>query len=68
MKIKINGKEEEINGEQTNILELLKSKKVERPEIVSVQLNSEFVKKEQYGSVFLKEKDEIDFLFFMGGG
>lgn len=68
MKVKINGKEEEINGEDTSILELLKLKKIERPEIISVQLNGELVKKEEYGSVFLKEKDEIDFLYFMGGG
>ncbi len=36
--------------------------------MVSVQLNEEFVKKENYDSTAIKENDSVDFLYFMGGG
>jgi sulfur carrier protein len=36
--------------------------------MVSVQLNGEFVSRDDYESVSLKEDDEVDFLYFMGGG
>lgn len=68
MIVKVNGKEQTFNNGQLSVSELLKVSKVERPEVVSVQLNGEFVKKEDYGSTHVKETDEIDFLYFMGGG
>ena len=36
--------------------------------MVSVQLNGEFVAKENFGGTALKEGDAVDFLYFMGGG
>jgi|DewCreStandDraft_4_1066084.scaffolds.fasta_scaffold16148_4 O-acetylhomoserine (thiol)-lyase len=68
MKLKINGKEEEINKEHLTIEELLKIKEVKMPDMVSVQLNEEIISKENYSKIKLKENDEIDFLYFMGGG
>jgi sulfur carrier protein len=41
---------------------------VTKPELVSVQLNSSFVKRDAYEQTVIKENDEVDFLFFMGGG
>jgi sulfur carrier protein len=41
---------------------------VEQPDMVSVQLNGEFVDRPSYASTQLKERDEVDFLYFMGGG
>jgi len=67
MKIQINGKVQELS-ESINVAELLVLNKVEMPDMVSVQLNGEFLKKEQYAAIALKENDEIDFLYFMGGG
>ena len=36
--------------------------------MVSVQLNEEFVDRDDFGTTILKEGDVIDFLYFMGGG
>ena len=68
MKIKVNGKEREINERSISIAGLLKQENVENPEMVSVQLNGEFIDKEKLAETYLKESDEIDFLYFMGGG
>ncbi len=68
MKVKVNGKDQVVNTSQVSLIELLKSNKVAKPELVSVQLNGAFVNREAYESTFVKENDEIDFLFFMGGG
>jgi len=67
MKIKINGKESVLDG-AISIADLLVKNKVESPDMVSVQLNGEFVKKEEFAKTILKEQDAIDFLYFMGGG
>lgn len=67
MKIRLNGETSEIEN-TISIAELLKINKVERPEMVSVQLNETYVDKESYNSTYVNENDEIDFLYFMGGG
>ena len=68
MLLKINGKDEELQQETITVSEVLKIKNVEMPETVSVQLNGEFVKKDSYNTQSIKENDELDFLYFMGGG
>lgn len=63
-----------LNGEKRNlesavsVSELLFLNNVEKPEMVSVQLNGNFVEKNNYKDLVVKENDEIDFLYFMGGG
>lgn len=68
MKIVINGNNEEITINDYSVASILKIKQVASPEMVSVQLNGEFVNKEDYQKTILKENDSIDFLYFMGGG
>lgn len=68
MKLMVNGEEKIFNVEKLNITELLKLADVKNPDVVSVQLNGKFFTKEQYSSTYLKEGDEIDFLYFIGGG
>lgn len=68
MVIKVNGKEYEVSQDKLSITALLEEKKVDNPEMVSVQLNGAFVQKENYQSTELSEGDEVDFLYFMGGG
>ena len=36
--------------------------------MVAVQINGEFVDIQNYASTYLKSGDDIDFLYFMGGG
>ncbi len=68
MKIKVNGKEKIVEKDGLSVAELLTISDVENPEVVSVQRNGEFVNKEDYSKVKIEEDDEIDFLYFMGGG
>jgi len=66
-KIKVNGKELEINPPLT-ITELIKLNNIAQPSMVSIQLNGNFVISDNYDITFLNEGDELDFLYFMGGG
>ena len=68
MNIRVNGKEQSVTGSSLTISALLKVEKVVNPDMMAVQVNGEFVGKEQYDSRSLKEGDAVDFLYFMGGG
>lgn len=68
MKIKVNGKDRIIDAPSLVISELLKIANVENPEMVSVQLNGEFVDRQKFTGMRLKDGDTVDFLYFMGGG
>ncbi len=48
--------------------ELIAIEDVETPEYVTVSLNEEFVEQEGFSATTLKEGDEVEFLYFMGGG
>jgi sulfur carrier protein len=66
-KIRVNGKEQEVEIPIV-LFDLIKKNNVEQPDMVSVQLNGEFVLRENYSSTEINEGDEVDFLYFMGGG
>lgn len=68
MTVIINGKQEHLNHEELSVLDLLKVKKVEMPDMVSVQLNGGMLKRKEFESVYVRENDRIEFLYFMGGG
>jgi O-acetylhomoserine (thiol)-lyase len=68
MKLKINGKEEIVEKESLTIAELLVVNKVQMPDMVSVELNGVILDRKDFGAVFLKEGDAVEFLYFMGGG
>lgn len=67
MKLTINGDVKEIK-DGIVLSELLIIEDVEQPDMVSVQLNDEFLTKDTYATTTLKEGDSINFLYFMGGG
>ncbi len=67
MKLMVNGKLFETR-KKISIIDLLKEKNVESPEMVSVELNDKIVKRENYGQTELEENDTLEFLYFMGGG
>lgn len=48
--------------------ELLEAEKVEMPEYVTVSINEEFVATEDKATTVLKDGDNVEFLYFMGGG
>jgi len=68
MKLVVNGETKEFNVANLSISELLKIENVKNPDVVTVQLNGKFFSKEQYTSTILKEGDEVEFLYFIGGG
>jgi len=68
MSVKVNGKAQEIEGSTISLLELIKKNDVKQPDMVSVQLNGAFVVRDEYENTDIKNGDEVDFLYFMGGG
>ena len=68
MQIEINGELEQFEKSELSILNLLEAKQVESPDMVSVQLNGEFIDKKKYSTTVILENDNVEFLYFMGGG
>ena len=52
----------------TTIAKLIVDEKVENPDYVTVTINDEFVESGAFESTEVKDGDEIEFLYFMGGG
>lgn len=65
MLVKINGKQEEIPG--GTILDLLKAKNID-PHMVAVELNDKMIERDHLATTPVKEGDQLEFLFYMGGG
>jgi sulfur carrier protein len=65
MQVKINGKSEEVQG--ATILDLLKAKNID-PHMVAVELNSTMLERDRLATTSVKEGDQVEFLFYMGGG
>ncbi len=68
MTITVNGEAQIWESEEITVADLLTRNKVEKPEMVSVQINSKFVEKQDYKTKKVVAGDEVDFLYFMGGG
>ncbi|MEN8233072.1 MAG: sulfur carrier protein ThiS [Thermodesulfobacteriota bacterium] len=68
MQITVNGETSELKEIEVNLLKLLELRKVESPEMVAVQLNGQFIEMNNYSTTYLNSGDDIEFLFFMGGG
>ncbi len=68
MRISVNGEQHEFKEVEVSISRLLEIRRVESPEMVAVQINGEFVDIQNYASTYLKSGDDIEFLYFMGGG
>jgi sulfur carrier protein len=68
MRLLVNGKEQQVDHTGILLTELLKVNQVAKPELVSVQVNGAFVSYKAYNQTVIKENDEVDFLYFMGGG
>ena len=67
MKATIAGVNKEI-AEGTTIAKLIVDEMVENAEYVTVTLNDDFLDKEAFETTVIKEGDNIEFLYFMGGG
>ncbi len=65
MVVTINGKSEEIQG--TTVLDLLKAKHID-PHMVAVELNDKMLERDHLATTAVKEGDQLELLFYMGGG
>ncbi len=66
-KLIVNGEDQEVQLPAT-VADLIKQNNVAQPDMVSVQVNEEFVDREEFATLQLNEGDAVDFLYFMGGG
>ena len=66
-KITVNGEAQEVQL-PLSLTELIKQNNVQQPDMVSVQVNDDFVDRTEWDGLQIKEDDVIDFLYFMGGG
>jgi sulfur carrier protein len=63
-----------VNGKETNITDgltvsqLLVQENVKMPDMVSVELNGQILKRTKFEETILKDDDKVEFLYFMGGG
>ena len=67
MKITVAGEKKEYADDLT-IAALIEAEDVETPQYVTVSVNEEFIDPDKFDSFTLKEGDEVEFLYFMGGG
>jgi sulfur carrier protein len=65
MIITVNGKAESIMP--NTILEYITEKKI-KPEALIVEYNFKIIKKDLWGTTFLKDNDTLELLSFVGGG
>lgn len=65
--ITVNDEKQEVTLPLT-LTQLITINKVFQPEMVTVQVNEEFVEREDWDQTSLQEGDRVDFLYFMGGG
>ena len=67
MKITVAGEKKEV-ADGITVAALIEQENVETPQYVTVSVNEEFLESGTFESTVLKEGDEVEFLYFMGGG
>ncbi len=67
MKITVAGVKKEV-ADGLTVAALIEQENVETPQYVTVSINEEFVESGVFDSTVLKDGDEVEFLYFMGGG
>ncbi len=67
MKITVSGEKKEV-ADGITISALIEQEQVETPQYVTVSVNEEFIDRDAFDTHALKEGDEVEFLYFMGGG
>ena len=68
MNIKLNGENEILEKDSLTVTELLTVKDVKMPEMVSVEVNGNILDRADFTTTVVKDGDEVEFLYFMGGG
>lgn len=67
MNLVVNGRNTDITNSLT-VSELLVQEDVKMPQMVSVELNGQILKRSEFETTALKNDDKVEFLYYMGGG
>lgn len=67
MQIVLNGKNVETR-EGITVAELIVEQKASMPQTVLVGLNCEILEREEHATTVVSAGDEVEFLYYMGGG
>lgn len=67
MYITVAGNKKEVRNGMT-LSELIEFENVEMPDYVTVSINDEFIDADKKAVTVLKDGDNVEFLYFMGGG
>jgi len=67
MNLVVNGKKTNINDGLT-VSQLLVEENVKMPQMVSVEVNGQILRRSEYDQTILRQDDKVEFLYFMGGG
>jgi len=67
MKLVVNGEDGDFNDGLT-VRRLLVEKEVKMPQMVSVEINGQILKRTEFETKALEDGDKVEFLYFMGGG
>lgn len=67
MTITVTGVKKEVSDGLT-LAQLVIDEKVETPEYVTASVNEEFISSSSFEDTVLKDGDNVEFIYFMGGG
>lgn len=67
MQITVAGRQKSYE-EPLSVKDLIDAEKVENPLYVTVSVNDEFVRSDDFASMRLHDGDVVEFMYFMGGG
>lgn len=67
MTITVTGVNKEVADGMT-LAQLVVDEKVETPEYVTASVNEEFISSSSFEDTVLKDGDNVEFIYFMGGG
>ena len=67
MKITVAGVTKDV-ADGLTVAQLIEQEKVETPQYVTVTINDDFVESGTFVTTVLKDGDNVEFLYFMGGG
>lgn len=67
MKLTVAGVTKE-KADNLTVAALIAEENVETPEYVTVSVNDEFIRSDEFTTYELKDGDTVEFLYFMGGG
>ena len=67
MKITVAGVTKEV-ADGLTVAQLIEQEKVETPQYVTVTINDDFVESGTFETTVLKDGDNVEFLYFKGGG